>query len=885
MPEAEFLAMLAITMVGDAEDQDQLYPGVDDSTELEEGAIVFATTMLTKPGEGGETKSFVLPGVISKIDEVVTVRPLPTKLWDQGWTEIESMLVTKDLPLWFCSVAKELDDDGLISDHNEDEIGEVVESCGQKLLKLPAFKQWMGGAIKNLGFKLERWKFLRAVSERMATTLSIADWKKNRPDFSVEPAISQEKGRWFETEFINPVLSDKTSGMDTETEKTKFKAEVTPNTPTTAKYLTLLMDIMVSADGPSPPLGRDGSPTGKTSELTSLTVQVKELKETVATLMGSINAIATHLQVRAATDGPKPDDDVAVIEPEPEPKTVIIAVAGDAHECAYHVMSVAKAINDGTTQPAGAPTFSDDAVDAARLALAVRAKKANEDDPKMFEATLGFSVEELYQQVISAKQDEKTWPGEFHFVLHAAEHPEVELKIKTFREGKLATISTRQEGLPPAKLVMFTYWRPGHFDILGIQGVGPVKLAFTAAEVAAAELTIDTYLKGVKEPMSKLSEEEFKIAVQAALAVNRVQPILKPNDKAVSGKSKSVSWASELEKSAMVPPSASPAVAANDLKTATAASLASFAHEKEMQRLREVMMAGSKQMQAQSLLDTQARRQVAALEAKLQDDEEVQAVEVASLASFAQEEELKQLRNQVEAQSKQMQAQAQLGFQARQQVTALEARLQQDGSVAPAAVTPTPQQQQAPTGPQHGQVAQLAAAQAGALDMILNGSVGGKPTAQTALVIWSNANKKKIEQALLKLDSAAFKPVQSIVKLDTDTPNARHIVRAFAQDVPTVQQLLVPLLAAGMRAELQDVSPTTSGSTQSWTQVSSGGGKSKKASLASRAQAGLTKAISKAGKGTMKRVHGQCDYYTAKLGTCPRGDTCRYACYNGPAEP
>jgi hypothetical protein len=887
MPEEDMLTMLAITLNG-SEDQEPFYPDVDDFSELEVGAIVFVTVMLVKPGEDGESKSFALPGVVFTAEGGLSIRPLSTKLWDQGWTEIKSVLAKDVLQLRFCSVVKELGDvdDRLISDHYEDEIGEVIESCGEKLLKEPAFKQWMGGAIKSAKFKTERWKFLRAVAERMATTLSVSGWKKHRPDVSAEPGINQDGARWFETEFINPVLNDKTSEMSVETDKSKFKADVTPNTPTTVKYLTMLMDIMVSDEGPSPSVGKDGSPSiknRKTSELTNLTAQVKELKETVATLTGSINAIATHLQVRAVTDGSKPGDVEADIEPEPEPepKTVIIAVAGDAHECAYHVMSVAKAINDGATQPAEAPTFSDDAVDAARLALTLRAKKANEADPKMFEATLGFSVEELYQQVISAKQDEKTWPGEFHFVLHAAEHPEVELKIKTFREGKMATTSTRQEGLPPAKLVMFTYWRPGHFDILGIQGVGLVKLAFTAAEAAAAELTIDKHLRGDKEPMSKLSEDEFKIAVQTALAVNRVQPIPKPKVKAVSSKSKAVSWSSALE-STMVIPSASSAVSANDLQTATASSLASFAHEKEMQRLRELMMAGSKQMQAQSLLDTQAHRQVAALEAKLQGDGDVRAAKAASLASFAQEEELKQLRNQVEAQSKQMQAQAQLGLQARQQVTALEVRLQQDGSAT--AVTPKPQQQQAPTGPQHGQAAQLAAAQAGALDMILNGSMGGKPTAQTALVIWSNSNKKKIEQALLKLDADAFKPVQSIVKLDNDTPNARHIIRAFAHDVPTVQQLLVPLLAAGLRVELQDVSPNPSGSPRSWTQVAAGGGKGKSVSLAKQAKAGLTNAISKAGTANPKRVHTQCDYYTASL-PCHRGNKCWFACYNGPAKP
>ena len=170
--------------------------------------------------------------------------------------------------------------------------------------------------------------------------------------------------------------------------------------------------------------------------------------------------------------------------------------------------------------------------------------------------------------------------------------------------------------------------------------------------------------------------------------------------------------------------------------------------------------------------------------------------------------------------------------------------------------------------------------------MILNGSVGSKPVAQTAFVIYSNETKKRIEKALEKLDAAAFKAVQSITKLDTNTPDARHIVLALAHDVPTAQRLRVSLIAAGMRVDLQDRAPTPSAST--WTQVAAGGPgrnkKHKRGGLAGRAQAGLTNAIGKAGRANSKRVHGQCDYYSADL-RCPRDVACRFACYNGPGQP
>lgn len=265
------------------------------------------------------------------------------------------------------------------------------------------------------------------------------------------------------------------------------------------------------------------------------------------------------------------------------------------------------------------------------------------------------------------------------------------------------------------------------------------------------------------------------------------------------------------------------------------------------------------------------------------DDEEEQAA-AASLATFAgQEEMVRRMQAQMDAHSKQMQAQAQLFLQSRQQVAALESQFQaqkaggqhQGGKAASA----KPQQQPAPTATVVQQQG------TSALDMILNGSAGGKPGVQTPLVIWCEAGKKKIEQALKKLDTVAFKAVHSMTKLDAGNPNARFIVHAFAQDVPMVQQLLVPLVAAGMRAEFHDsIAPS---SAPAWSTVVAGNKPkaTKNSKLAGQAQAGLSKAIAKAGPaGTIKRVRGQCDYFGAKL-KCPRDSACHFTCYNGPGAP
>jgi len=165
--------------------------------------------------------------------------------------------------------------------------------------------------------------------------------------------------------------------------------------------------------------------------------------------------------------------------------------------------------------------------------------------------------------------------------------------------------------------------------------------------------------------------------------------------------------------------------------------------------------------------------------------------------------------------------------------------------------------------------------------MIISGSSAPKATAQQALVIWDNCTKKKMEQALKKIDANAFAAVRYSNRLDIGTPDARHILKALPHDVATVQRLRTTLKATGLRVEFTDPTPPTNPAAFQSTKGR------KKSGLAQQSQAGLSEAIAKAGNPTAPphRVHGQCDYYSANLKHCPRGADCRFACYNGPAKP
>ena len=86
----------------------------------------------------------------------------------------------------------------------------------------------------------------------------------------------------------------------------------------------------------------------------------------------------------------------------------------------------------------------------------------------------------------------------------------------------------------------------------------------------------------------------------------------------------------------------------------------------------------------------------------------------------------------------------------------------------------------------------------------------------------------------------------------------------------------IPLVAAGMRADLYD--PSAAAGTGLWNTVT----RKTKNKKAGAPQAGLSTTIAKAGKATPQK-RGQCDYYGANL-QCPRGQACEFTCYNGPGS-
>ena len=114
----------------------------------------------------------------------------------------------------------------------------------------------------------------------------------------------------------------------------------------------------------------------------------------------------------------------------------------------------------------------DQAVDAAKLAILMNAKEAYDKDPEAQELILECDYDTLCARVLQEEQDQSTWPSITHLMLFAPQHPNVEIRINSCQENKgknrmqIMTRSTRNHDEPPAKVVMYAHWTPGHFDLL-----------------------------------------------------------------------------------------------------------------------------------------------------------------------------------------------------------------------------------------------------------------------------------------------------------------------------------------------------------------------------------------------------------------------------------
>ena len=225
------------------------------------------------------------------------------------------------------------------------------------------------------------------------------------------------------------------------------------------------------------------------------------------------------------------------------------------------------------------------------------------------------------------------------------------------------------------------------------------------------------------------------------------------------------------------------------------------------------------------------------------------------------------MQQQVQAQARQLNAQAALAVQAKPHTQQLQAQLKASMAANKNAANPA------------DTVVPSFSTGSSPLDLILSGAAPPQSTPQPAFTIRDSGNKRRIKKALSKLAPQAAKLVTSISTLDGGKATTRHVVYALPQHVNTVRQMITQLVACGMTAE--NVSPADATDVDGFTTVSRK--RRKSSSLAAKSQAGFSAAVGKAGEASPKRVRGQCDFYTAGL-PCYRGDDCKFACYNGPAS-
>ena len=282
MLESEMASMCAITI--DPDKDAAVYPNVEDKAELRVGDVVFFTATLVNVDN--TTAVYSLPGTIfDKGEGKLAVRPCPTKLWEIGWTEITEVMVG-DTDIRFVTSVDDLDDDQLIRSHWVDPIDEVAVSCVNDLIKADKnFKTYLDGYIKRKknGPPDPKCEFLCAVIEKMASSMTINEWREQRPSNrnSHSPETFES---WIENNYTTPVIAEKTSSMTEEKERLNYKKKVSPTIKATAKYLAMLMNIMISACGPVAPKDPETGGVNGGQDIKEILASVKDLAMKLETM-------------------------------------------------------------------------------------------------------------------------------------------------------------------------------------------------------------------------------------------------------------------------------------------------------------------------------------------------------------------------------------------------------------------------------------------------------------------------------------------------------------------------------------------------------------------------------------------------------------------------
>jgi hypothetical protein len=456
--------------------KETLYPEVDDEMEIDSGEHFLVTVQLKK-SEGDGTEEWALPATARLEEDGLLFDIANAKIWEtNGLERVETVTREEVVKIRYYNpvnlpqpVLIPANDQNTIEEYWEDNgIGGVLEACGDVLLADDKhFIKYMKGNVGSPTFEHEKWIYLKNVMLKLCK-LTVAQWMEKRP--ANLKKITTTELAWFQEEYLRPTLAEHQSPT-LEVDQTTLK-NMKPSV--NAKYITLMMDMAVSDEGPLHREARKnrekmlGRKQASSAEVTRMVKAAAETTAAIKVLTMQLK-LSGQIEINEVEESESKNQDkvkeVLVIDEGSEDKAKEYLISGNSN-CMFQVVQV---LGDKVNEPNCEIELSAKKEALARATVLYQAEVHFAEDPSDFCALHGMTYQEYYSKNV-AQATSKNWGDQPEATYFTKDHPALEIKILKLIPNKslVMATSTAQESDEEREWVGFCIHRPdggGHYNL------------------------------------------------------------------------------------------------------------------------------------------------------------------------------------------------------------------------------------------------------------------------------------------------------------------------------------------------------------------------------------------------------------------------------------
>ena len=811
-----------------------LYPEIEDRAELEGGEFVIVTTDLELQFQqhGDHPKAqWALPATAVRNEEtgVLTVEVCSDlDIWSQGWTRPPPIVITPEVKLRYVKTS-----DRKLADALGD-IPSLLNDCNAKLQAAnKGYKERM--VIKTGETRVpnkERWDYLYQTMLHMMQ-LTPKKWHAMRP-------TDPEKASKDEQEKFGPFFTQATNVLYS----VGVQPPVIGNAPTNIKYITLMMDMVVAADGQETKEAQEAAKAtvpdpGYKIIMQAMEAHAKEQKAEMAKVRDMITILTQQLALRDTTRPGVENWNPRIAE-----------IIGD-HDCAFNAMMV---LADKAKNPGSEIRVSPAQARKARQIMLWEGKKLWVAEPVQFQTTFEEDSYDAFETRHLKPPNTKNWGGrpEMNMFIRHFEGLEFRMIVVPKDGSKPYVVKVKAPGMATKKVGFIIFVNNNHCDLgtvkvtMGeVQADGVNRLIFSPTEADRAESLL----------VAHVSEDRKESPIEKILLAHDVEKdpekakadFFRETAKRMAGQADGDAEWSTIEK--------------EDRKHRLEKKKEKEKKEKEEKEKKENEEKEKKtreeQAKQQQLIAQQAQQAQAFQTQQAQAFQAQQARMLQAQQTQAQQAQQAQAMQAQQAQAMRAQEAQALQAQQAQAMRAQQAQAllpQQPAFQQPAWPPASSSYSQALTGfgpgqhmqPTHSHGQQPAAG--GEFDLLLSGA----PVCP-GIVVFTKEPEDRVESMVRMVVPAAAQLVKAYAKRGNGTPGERCELHCLQTDVPTLQAVIQVLRTNGVRADVYKQAPP---------RRQNGGG------IGGQAAVGMDAAILKA---------GVCRHYYYKQ-PCSRA-TCKFKCY------